>query len=158
MISATPGSWHQSSDFWISPGRCLKRPGYCLQKLLLDGESTDDAALRQVILHTNIITGRQCILDALRIDAPSRLDGDIFRPFDFIRDWHAHDAGVGLVLPKQFACLGMKGTEHPVIRTSDQDEIAGGCRHPTEQVRIWGIIRTDLPSGGRVPRLPLARM
>src|SRR3984893_4430245 len=140
------------------PGRRLQRPGYCLRPLLLDGEYPNDAALRHVILHPNIITGRQCVLDALRVDAPPRLDGDIFRPIDFIRDWHAHDAGVGFLLPQQFACLGMKGTEHPVIRTSDQDEIAGGSRHRTKQLRFWEIIRPDLLPGGRIPRLQLAVM
>jgi hypothetical protein len=79
----------------------------------------------------DIISCRQCVLDALRVNAPPRLDGDIFRPIDFMRDRYAHDAGVGLLLPKQCACLGMKGTEHPVIRASDKDEVAGGCRHRT---------------------------
>src|SRR6202163_1959628 len=98
MISATPRSWHQSLDFrkvaWPLPeaARDISRP------LLLDGEHPDDAALRHVILQPDIIAGRQCVLDALRVDAPARLDGDIFRPIDFIRDRHAHDAGVGLLL------------------------------------------------------------
>jgi len=50
-----------------------------LRRLLLDGEHPDDAALRHVILDTDIITGRQCVLDALGVYAPTRLDGDIFR-------------------------------------------------------------------------------
>jgi hypothetical protein len=78
------------------PGRRLQRPGYCLRRLLLDGEHPDDAALRHVILDTDIITGRQCVLDALRVYAPARLDGDIFRAIHLVSDRHAHDAGVGL--------------------------------------------------------------
>jgi hypothetical protein len=62
------------------------------------------------------------------------------------------------LLPKQFACLRVKGPEHPVIRTSDQDEIADGSSHRTKQLRFGEIIRPDLLSCGRIPRLQLAVM
>jgi len=92
-----------------------------LRRLLLDGEHPDDAALRHVILNTELLRS-QCVLDALCIYAPTRLDGDILRSHDFLRigmPWMR----VGLLLPA-FPCLGMKGAEiGHVLRSSD--EIAG---------------------------------
>ena len=62
------------------------------------------------------------------------------------------------MLPKQFACLGMIGAEHPVIGTSDQDEIAAGRGHRTKQLRFGKLCRPDLLSCGRIPRLQFTEM
>src|SRR5262249_22812947 len=99
---------------------------------LLDSEHPNDAALRHVVLEARDLAC-QSVLDALRVHAPARLDGDVLRAIHLIGDRHAHDAGVGLLLPKQFACLGMEGTEHPVIGATGEDKIAGGSGHRPEQ-------------------------
>jgi hypothetical protein len=84
--------------------------------------------LRANTLQTDIV-GDQRILDTLRVNTPARLDRDILRAVHFICDRHSHDAGVGLLLPKQFARLGIEGPEIAVVGSADGDEIARGRRH-----------------------------
>src|SRR3989442_1728235 len=109
----------------------VQQPGAgSFSRSLLDGEHPHDAALRHVILEAGDLAG-QCVLNALGIDTPARLDGDILRAVHLIGDRHGHDAGVGLLLPEQFAGLGMEGAEHPGIGAADKDEVAGGSRAPT---------------------------
>ncbi len=70
------------------------------------------------------------------------LDGDILRAVHLIGDRHAHDAGVGLLLPKQFAGLGMEGAEHPVIGAADKDEDRPRWRSPNRTVATSGNYAT----------------
>src|SRR5438034_10997596 len=122
--------------------------------LLLDRENPDNAALGNVILQTDVVGGQR-ILDTLSVNTPARLDRDILSAIHLVCDRHAHDARVGLLLPKQFAGLGIEGTEIAIISSADEDEIARGRQHRTEQMRFCEIVRPDLLSGGRIPRLQL---
>src|ERR1700752_1493389 len=54
---------------------------------LLDGEHPDHAALRYVVLQARDLAP-QSVLDALRVHAPARLDGDILRAVHLICDRH----------------------------------------------------------------------
>src|SRR3984885_6735921 len=150
--------WNQSK-YWSHPGRCVKRPG-CdyITRSLLDGEYPDHAALRYVVLEAGDMSARQCILDALRVDAPARLDGDILGTVDFIGHRHAHNAGVGLLLPKDLTRLRIEGPEHPVVGSSGKDQIAGGRGYRAEQLRFGEVMRPDLLARRRIPRLQLAKM
>src|SRR4029077_2166807 len=105
-----------------------------------------------------MVLGRQSVLNALRVDAPARLDGDIFRPIDFVGYRHAHDAGVGLLLPQHVAGLGVVGAEHTVVGAPAQEEITSGRRHRTEQLRLREVMRPDLLSRRRIPRLQFTIM
>src|SRR6202167_5384044 len=124
-------------------------------RLLLDGEHPNHAALRHVALDTDMVAGQR-VLDALRVNAPARLNGNIFGAVDFVSHRHAHDAGIGLLLPQDFAGLRIEGPEHPVVGASYEDEIARGRGHRPEQLRFGEVMRPGLLSGGRIPRLQFA--
>lgn len=58
--------------------------------LLVEREHPDHAALRDVVLEALDLAG-QSVLDALRVDAPARLDRDVLRSVDLIGHRHRHD-------------------------------------------------------------------
>ena len=77
------------------------------QWLLLYFENPDDAALWDVVADADIPL-RQIALDALGVDAPAGLDGDVLRTVDLKRRGRAGNAGIGRLLPEQIAGLGVE--------------------------------------------------
>src|SRR5580700_9586672 len=120
---------------------------------LLHLKNPDHAALGNVIADPDIGL-RQFVLDALGVDAPARLDRDVFGTIDVISDRSAGDAGIGLLLPQHVSGLGVESAEHAVISAADKDEVAAGSQHGGHKLPPE-IMLPRLFAGGRIPGLQL---